>query len=372
VKQNYSEHFRGAWSRAVSWKSKTTVSVINPFTHDHDEPDLVHAAPVTSASVSAAGRLATVTADGTLTIWDSTAGRALVRTEKLPLPAREVIISPDGSRCVLLTTSGTVEVRNAADGSVAGGLPVEALPVRRVLISPDSRKVAVLDADRRISIWNSGDADRVAGPFGPADGARALRWSPDGAKLAVQPAGGREVQMWDAATGRPMGVELRHTFDIQAFAFSPDGRWIATGGADELAQLWDVGTGRAAGPALRHRAAVNALAFSPDSQLLATAAGDGVGIWMVPDGERAGPFMQPMPGKPVTGLGFSETGQSVLCQGGAENSRFPILGLWRNSLTADLAARITLTSGFRLDSAGSLRAVPAEELVRLWQDLQEL
>ena len=47
------------------------------------------------------------------------------------------------------------------------------------------------------------------------------------------------ARLWDADTGACLKVFMHHKKPIYAIAFSPDGRWLATGGGDGWFYLYD-------------------------------------------------------------------------------------------------------------------------------------
>jgi WD40 repeat protein len=80
---------------------------------------------------------------------------------------------------------------------------------------------------------------------------------------------------------------LYHRWAILCLAFSPDGRYLATGDGDDDVRIWDLSTGQVVLTLKGHDDEVNTLAFSPDGYLLVSASADStVLVWNLSDGEH--------------------------------------------------------------------------------------
>jgi serine/threonine protein kinase/WD40 repeat protein len=149
-----------------------------------------------------------------------------------------------------------------------------------------------------------------------AEPIRTVAFDPDGKRLLT--GSGKEVRLWDLATGELLGPPLVHGGKVTAVAFGPDRRTLLTGGEDRTARLWDATTGEPLSPPLGpHQSAVVALALRPDGRLVATGSDDGAArLWEAAGGQLLASLLPPSgtrAQKPesVTFVGFSPDGRTL-------------------------------------------------------------
>jgi WD40 repeat protein len=95
----------------------------------------------------------------------------------------------------------------------------------------------------------------------------------------------------DAASRQPVGVLMRQAGGVEAIAFSPEGRTLATGGDEHMGWLWDTDTGEPFCPPLQHPGPVRSVSFSSDGKILVTGSADGARLWDAATGLRIGPVL---------------------------------------------------------------------------------
>lgn len=149
-----------------------------------------------------------------------------------------------------------------------------------VAVTPDGQ-FAACSRENRLFVYHLPTGRCVLNEAAHRDQINALAFNPDGTLLAS--GGYREVKLWKRAAISPKTTVPDAGPLVTA---SPDGKWLATGGADGNVKLWAWPEGKVAQTIAASPAAVIALKFSPDSAKLACAAADkSLTLWNTADGK---------------------------------------------------------------------------------------
>jgi WD40 repeat protein len=213
---------------------------------------------------------------GEIRLWDVATSQPRVT---LPGYVRAVVFSPDGSLLVA-AGEGKVTLWDVTAGAVRATLAGHEGTVGRVVFSPDGRWLASAAYSKspiafdEVKLW---EVAEVKLRFTVKGTILTLEFAPDGKTLAAGV--GLGVRLWDTATGQERVVLKGHRGEICDLAFTPDGRRLASGSRDNTIKLWDVATGEELST-LRHESYVTSVAFSPDGRTLASSSHDGrVRLW---------------------------------------------------------------------------------------------
>lgn len=133
---------------------------------------------------------------------------------------------------------------------------------------------------------------------------------------------------------------------VRTVAFSPDGRFLVTGGGDGTVRFWDPRSGRPIRREISHDKLVRKVAFSPGSRVLATLSDDTVRLWDPATGKPVGPPFTDKPGQ-INDVAFGPDGQLAISVTRELGMKVPSTGVkLYNPRTRQPVGRPMVPSGF--------------------------
>jgi WD40 repeat protein len=270
-----------------------------------------------AAAMSVDGRLLVTASGSEIALWDVASGHALRRLIGHAMNITAVAFAPTGQFVISASEDETIKVWDVTTGAVVRTLEGKAERVTGLALSPDGGAVAASSEHGPVQLWSLATgrksktlhgAAQSQNPFGgwfrgPA-GSRTVEFdvgersysvafSPDGKYLATGSPAEEDfgtgfpkymVILWDAATGKIVRKFPNQEGLITALAFSPDGKRILSGGggnkrhigiaqADNAVRLWDIQTGALLKTFEGAGGDIQSFALSPDGKRFAAGIG---------------------------------------------------------------------------------------------------
>ena len=159
-----------------------------------------------------------------------------------------------------------------------------------IKFSPNGQFIAAASTDRTIKIWSRSSGELLHILEGHEDWVYAISFSPDG-KYIVSGGGGsdKSLRFWETSTGELIKIIKDADSSVHSIRFSSDGKLIASAGSEQVLKIWDFNSILSSNNDVLlnhqdillkvikgHKSEINDLDFSPDGNLIALAGNNQV------------------------------------------------------------------------------------------------
>lgn len=252
-------------------------------------------------------------------------------------PVTGVVFGVDGQYVATAADDGVVRTWDAKTGKPLDELRGHQGPIAKLLAGPN-RTVVSLSADQSAVVWDADPAWHYAGVLGPqgddpldrakspfVDRVLALSFSPDGKWLATgggDPSRSGELMLWNVETkALHKTFAEAHSDTVFSVGFSRDGQWVLSGAADKFVKVHALGSGELVRSFEGHTHHVLGVSFKADGSRIASAGADNaIKIWNVETGEQHRTIQNYS--KQVTSIQFIGTGDNIVSGSGDKSVKF--------------------------------------------------
>jgi len=207
-----------------------------------------HTDEVRGIAFSPEGQIfASTSSDSTVKLWDAQTGRELRTLRGHTAAVNAVAFSPDGKTLVSASDDKSVRLWDVQTGGLFQLLTAHTEPVLAVEFSPDGQTLASgsvslepLSHRGSLKFWNAITGRETFLPSFPS-AISGIAFRPDGRALAVAYLGDGglwNIDVLDLRDGHLLRRFIAHRHKISQLAYSPDGFWLVSVGADKAIRCW--------------------------------------------------------------------------------------------------------------------------------------
>jgi WD40 repeat protein/serine/threonine protein kinase len=271
-------------------------------------------------------RLALASGDRSIKLWDVPTRQEVRAFQGHTEPALCVAFSPDGRRLLSGSMDRTVKLWDIRTGKELRTVADFKLMVHSVAFRCDGEAFAT-GSQHTLQLWDAQTGQQLLARQADPEFVSCAAFSADGKYLAT--AGHtRTAKVWHASAREPLSYE-GHQTSVFCVAFHPTGMYLASAGTDKdptedvhrgigyAVKLWDRESCQTIRTLSGHTAYVHAVAFSPDGRYLATGGEREVIVWDVQslqDVKKVQTFGR-LAGR-ICGVAFSPDGKRLAAAGG--------------------------------------------------------
>lgn len=232
-----------------------------------------------SAAFSLDGkRIASISEDNSVHVWDVESGRELKSLEERVPDFSSITFSPNGKNIVSTSVQMT-RIWNSETGEELNKL--EGRGYRTTNFSPDGRVIASA-VENAIYLWNAMTGKELYQLEGHLELVNSAFFSPDGKRI-VSASYDNTIRIWDVDTGNEINVLEGHNDSVSYAAFSSDGKLIISASDDKTVRIWDAGTGIELAFLKGHLFYVTYANFGPDGRsIVSISLDDTICVWPFP------------------------------------------------------------------------------------------